>query len=172
MSRERLIMIVATAGAIIVLCVLGFGGSSSKQTDFRGSLPTWASTVIRQNSKLKALSLGETSNFYAGVFKSESNVLFLGWSVRNHFIYESSGRFDLYDTNGRIVNYQVMGLLLYTNVVRKLSLRGLKTDSQGYCLGMYVKPDATVDEARFAGDTNSGPSVTAADLKVLRWDAN
>jgi hypothetical protein len=171
MSRERLILIGAVAGAIIVLCVLGFNGSSSKQIDFAASLQSWASTVMRQDSTLKALTLGETSNCYAGLFQGESNILFLGYYERIQFTNESAYQtYFLNDTNGQIIDYKAVGFLLYTNVVQKLSLKGLETDSEGYALGLYIKPASNnvVSEVRFVGNTVSN----RADEMVLRLNTN
>src|ERR1700722_12227025 len=157
MSRKRLIIIGAGITIFVALCLLALWGSIPKQAAFDATLETWASTVMRQDSKLKALTLGETSNFYIGVFQGESNLLFLGCHERNHFTSEWGYQIFLYDTNGRVVDYKDVGLLLYTNVVQKLSPRGLETDSQGYCFGSYVKPasDVTISEIKFAGGAGS-----------------
>ena len=169
MSGKRLIVIGAGATIFMALCLLAFWRSIPKQVNFDATLETWASTVTRQDSRLKALSLGETPNFYVGVFKGESNLLFLGCQQRKFFTNGSVSQFSLRDTNGRVVDYKDVGLLLYTNVVQKLSPRGLETDSQAYCFGSYVKPASGVrlSEVEFTG--GAGSELT--DKKVLHLPA-
>jgi hypothetical protein len=157
MSRKRLIIIGAGIMIFMALCLLAFWVSIPKRADFDATLETWASIVMRQDSRLKALCLGENSNFYVGVFKGESNLLFLGCYQRNFFTNGSVSQCSLRDTNGLVVDYKFEGPLLYTNVVQKLSSRGLETDSQAYCFGMYVKlaSDVKLSEFEFTGGAGS-----------------
>lgn len=132
------------------------------------SVNNWSTIVTNRDSALTMLIVGELTNFHIGVFKSTNNVLFLGCSVRNNFGAKSVGEvFHLYLSNGNEVSYTYLGGLYQTNVVWKLTSRGLATYNDVISLGWYAKPDTDkpVGAVEFIGSADS----QTIDKKLLKW---
>lgn len=168
MSIKRLAKYVATVVALIAIITLICGKLLLQNGGRFDSIDKWADVVMQQDGTLRRLRLGETSNYYIGVFEGGSNVLFFGCYRRRIFTNESfSESFMLYNTNGGIVDYTFKSYLPYTNSSYRFSRRGLESHTDTVPLGLYVQPDGneTIGEVKFVASAGT----KLIDSAALRW---